>query len=70
MATVWRDAPRGAVDCLLAALAGYWFNACHRSPLPHAPGLRELQRDQGLAALRWLAARSGAGRAAGPSRLA
>lgn len=52
--SVWAGAPSGAVDVLLAGLAGYWFDAGHRPDLPHAPGLRPLQRAQGRAALEWL----------------
>ncbi|WP_143133920.1 aminoglycoside phosphotransferase [Actinoplanes philippinensis] len=56
-ASVWAGAPAHEVNVLLTGLLGYWFNAGHRPDLPHAPGLRALQRAQGSACASWLATR-------------
>lgn len=53
----WADAPDDAVDVALAGLAG---RAWREGGLPDAreiPGLRRMQREQGLHTLRWLEAR-------------
>ncbi|MEU4426515.1 aminoglycoside phosphotransferase [Actinoplanes sp. NPDC024001] len=47
----WRDAPAGDVNVALAGLAGRAWRDGH---LPDLPGLRRMQREQGLHLLRWL----------------
>lgn len=54
-----RAAAPDAIDSFLAAMAGYWMWAAHQLTIPHAPGLRDLQRQCGDAALRWLHGRLG-----------
>ncbi|GLX99869.1 MULTISPECIES: hypothetical protein [Actinoplanes] len=56
-ASVWAAAPAHEVNVLLAGWTGHWFNAAHRPEIPHAPGLRRLQHDQGRACAAWLARR-------------
>ncbi|MFD1722246.1 hypothetical protein [Amnibacterium endophyticum] len=48
----------GAVDAVLAALAGYFFRASLRPEAEGMRGIRAFQRVQGEAALDWLAARA------------
>jgi hypothetical protein len=50
-ASPWAQTPDHYLDVVLAALAGYWFNASRRQPVPHAGGLRTLQRVQADSAL-------------------
>ena len=60
-ASAWgADAPREGVDVMLAGLAGRCWRDGHLPEVPGLPGLRAMQRDQGQATLRWLAARLGA----------
>jgi hypothetical protein len=36
-----------------ALLAGFFLEHAGREPIPQAPHVRQLQRDQGVVALRW-----------------
>lgn len=56
--SAWSDAPRLGVDVMLAGLAGRAWRDGHLADIPELPGLRQMQREQGDATLRWLAARS------------
>jgi hypothetical protein len=60
----WADAPDDAVDVALAGLAGRAWRESHLPEVPLVPGLRRMQREQGLHTLRWLEARLGGRRAA------
>jgi Ser/Thr protein kinase RdoA (MazF antagonist) len=55
----WADTPPHHLDVMLAAMAGYWYNAGARPPIPHAPGLRTLQQVQAKSALKLLEQRLG-----------
>lgn len=55
--SAWGDAPRDHVDVLLAGLAGRAWRDGHLPDVPGLPHLRRMQREQGDAALRWLARR-------------
>ena len=48
------DAPHDDVNVALAGLAGRAWRDGHRPDLANIPGLRRMQRDQGLHLLRWL----------------
>ncbi|WP_258725900.1 hypothetical protein [Cellulomonas sp. NS3] len=53
----WADAPDDAVDVALAGLAGRAWREGHLPGVPEIPGLRRMQREQGLHTLRWIEAR-------------
>ena len=40
-------------------LAGFFLEHARREPIPQAPHVRRLQRDQGVASLRWAAVELG-----------
>ncbi|NUO60097.1 MAG: phosphotransferase [Hamadaea sp.] len=54
-----READPGAVDSVLATLAGYFLARAVLPPVPLLPTLRDFQRAQGEVALRWLSGRRG-----------
>jgi len=56
-----RSAPPGAVNALLAGLAGYFAAASRQPELPTSPFLRRHQAAYGAATLGWLQARAGWG---------
>lgn len=56
--SAWGDASPLGVDVMLAGLAGRAWRDGHLADIPELPGLRQMQRAQGDATLRWLAARS------------
>jgi hypothetical protein len=61
-ASPWREAPADQVNVVLAGLAGRAWREGLLPDLPGAPGLRRMQREQGLHTLKWLEARlTGAG---------
>jgi hypothetical protein len=49
--------PADAIDGVLAGLGGFFYNAGRRPASPGLPTLRQFQRDQGDAVLRWLSVR-------------
>jgi Phosphotransferase enzyme family len=53
------DVDPDAVTSVLAALAGYWTEACRAPEAPGLPTVREFQRRSGEATLRWLERRTG-----------
>ncbi|WP_380162028.1 aminoglycoside phosphotransferase [Kineococcus sp. R86509] len=53
----WADAPADAVNVVLAGLAGRAWREGHLPEVAEIPGLRSMQREQGLHTLRWLARR-------------
>ncbi len=53
------DVDPAAITCLLAALAGYWSEACRDPEAPGLPTVRDFQRRSGEATLRWLERRTG-----------
>ena len=53
------DVDPGALTAVVAALAGYWTEACRAPESPGLPTVREFQRRSGLATLRWLERRTG-----------
>ncbi|WP_238985880.1 aminoglycoside phosphotransferase [Kineococcus radiotolerans] len=50
----WADAPADAVNVALAGLAGRCWREGHLPEVAAIPGLRVMQREQGLQTLRWL----------------
>jgi len=53
----WAAAPADAVNVVLAGLAGRAWREGHLPEVADIPGLRAMQREQGLHTLRWLARR-------------
>jgi hypothetical protein len=53
----WRDAPDEHVNVALAGLVGRAWREGLLPDVPGLPGLRRMQRDQGLQILKWLEAR-------------
>ncbi len=53
------DVDPDAVTSVLAALAGYWTEACRAPEAPGLPTVRDFQRRSGEATLRWLQQRTG-----------
>lgn len=58
--SAWPDAPQDDVNVMLAGLAGRCWRDGHLPDEPSIPHLRQMQRAQGDATLRWLAHRTGA----------
>lgn len=59
LGSAWGDAPSHGVDVMLAGLAGRAWRDGHLAEVPGLPGLRQMQREQADATLRWLAGRLG-----------
>ncbi|BCJ39355.1 hypothetical protein GCM10010168_63970 [Actinoplanes ianthinogenes] len=55
--SAWRDAPDDGVNVALAGLAGRAWREGLLPEVPGLPGLRHMQREQGLHLLRWLSRR-------------
>ena len=49
--------PAGHINAVLAGLCGYFYDIGRRPPAPGLPTVRQFQREQGDAVLRWLARR-------------
>jgi hypothetical protein len=62
---VFADMPPGAVERVLAGMAGFFIPASLQPAPPGLPTLRTFQRDQGVATLEWLRQRMESG--GGPS---
>lgn len=54
LGSCWAEAPVDAVDVVLAGLAGRAWREGHLPEVAEIPGLRRMQREQGLHTLRWL----------------
>ncbi|WP_380162036.1 phosphotransferase [Kineococcus sp. R86509] len=54
LGSCWAEAPVDAVDVVLAGLAGRAWREGHLPEVAAIPGLRRMQREQGLHTLRWL----------------
>jgi hypothetical protein len=56
---VFTDMPGGTAECFLAGMLDYFTRAATRPPPPGLVGLRQFQRDHGIAAIGWLRSRLG-----------